>query len=317
MSEPFQPPSPLAHTPRLTSASGPGAPTDLPTDLTQLLATARASRATAVAQLLQQAEQTSNAARTTVGVEHLLFVCANIPCAVPLTDLREALPTLPQTTPLPFSAPWLLGIFPLRTEVIGLADPIPLLLGRVRPIPGNAIEWATWSANQPWALQADAALAAVGALAEPWRWGAWLHGEGVDVFGVSGPRNHAEQSSQFATLFASSAPTGALARALLVGEGARSLALVVNALGAITRVQESELCDDLSVLPALPFQARYVAGAYMPKPGSTPGDTDETALLGGLPQSPQTPQPERRYLVLRLRALLDDMLTALEQEGAS
>src|SRR5579862_7237302 len=182
MSEPFQPPSPLAHTPRLTSASGPGAPTDLPTDLTQLLATARASRATAVAQLLQQAEQTSNAARTTVGVEHLLFVCANIPCAVPLTDLREALPTLPQTTPLPFSAPWLLGIFPLRTEVIGLADPIPLLLGRVRPIPGNAIEWATWSANQPWALQADAALAAVGALAEPWRWGAWLHGEGVDVF---------------------------------------------------------------------------------------------------------------------------------------
>ena len=39
-----------------------------------------------------------------------------------LSTLREALPALPPATPLPFSPRWLLGICPLRTDLIALVD---------------------------------------------------------------------------------------------------------------------------------------------------------------------------------------------------
>jgi chemotaxis signal transduction protein len=61
------------------------------------------------------------------GDEHLLVICAGMPCAVALSRLREVLPALPATTALPFSPPWLLGIFPLRTELVALVDPTPVL----------------------------------------------------------------------------------------------------------------------------------------------------------------------------------------------
>lgn len=223
------------------------------------------------------------------GTEHLLFVCAGVPCAAPLAELREALPTMPQTIPLPFSPPWLLGLFPLRTEIIGLVDPTPLLLGQLTT---RGSRPDLWNTTRAWAADAQTALAAVGAQAEPWRWGAATGlgasvsgGLGADVFGVSGPRGGAT-----ATLFTPSGVPSALTRALLVGDGPRSLALVVDALGAIALVQDDEIVTAPASFPtALPFGASYVAGVY-------------TAVSG------------RHFVVLRVGQLLDDLISALEQQ---
>lgn len=228
-----------------------------------------------------------------VGAEHLLFVCAGVPCAAPLAELREALPTMPHTTQLPFSPPWLLGLFPLRTEIIGLVDPVPLLTGAGRA--GVAARPDHWNATRGWAADGQSALAAVGAQAEPWRWGgapgmgATVGGAlGTDVFGISGPRGGAQ-----GTLFTPGGVPTTLTRAILVGDGARSLALVVDALGAIARIQDAEIADATPGSPALPapppFDARYVAGVYTPADGA------------------------RHFVVLRLAPLLDDLLDALEQ----
>jgi len=228
------------------------------------------------------------------GIEHLLFVCAGVPCAAPLAELREALPTMPRTTQLPFSPPWLLGLFPLRTEIIGLVDPTPLLTGAGRT--ANNARPDPWNATRSWAADAQSALAAVGAQAEPWRWGAAAGvgataggALGADVFGISGPRGGAQ-----GTLFTPGGVPTALTRAILVGDGARSLALVVDALGAIARVQDGEIvgaaASGASSTPApLPFDARYVAGVYTPVGGG------------------------RHFVVLQMTTLLDDLLDALEQ----
>lgn len=45
-----------------------------------------------------------------------------------LTALREVLAVVPPFTPVPLSPPWLLGIFPLRTELVTLVEPWPFLL---------------------------------------------------------------------------------------------------------------------------------------------------------------------------------------------
>lgn len=60
---------------------------------------------------------------------YLLFRCAGVDCAVPLVALREVLPRCPDALPLPHSPEWLLGVFALRAELVGLADPAPLLFG--------------------------------------------------------------------------------------------------------------------------------------------------------------------------------------------
>lgn len=60
---------------------------------------------------------------------YLLFRCAGVDCAVPLVALREVLPHCPDALPLPHSPEWLLGVFALRAELVGLADPAPLLFG--------------------------------------------------------------------------------------------------------------------------------------------------------------------------------------------
>ena len=61
--------------------------------------------------------------------EHLLFLCAGVPCAAPLQALREVILSTPRPVFLPFSPPWLLGVCPLRMELVGLVDPVPMLLG--------------------------------------------------------------------------------------------------------------------------------------------------------------------------------------------
>lgn len=61
------------------------------------------------------------------GQEHLLFWVGEWPYLVRLAELREALPSVPRHAALPFSPRWLWGIFPLRTDLVALVDPIPVL----------------------------------------------------------------------------------------------------------------------------------------------------------------------------------------------
>lgn len=61
------------------------------------------------------------------GKQYLLFWLGEWPCLAPIAELREALPHVPRHVALPFSPRWLWGIFPLRTEIVALVDPIPML----------------------------------------------------------------------------------------------------------------------------------------------------------------------------------------------
>src|SRR5262249_17826674 len=62
--------------------------------------------------------------------EFLTFFCDGIACAAPLVAIREALMSTPTIASLPDSPAWFLGIFQLRTEIIGAADIRPLLTGQ-------------------------------------------------------------------------------------------------------------------------------------------------------------------------------------------
>ena len=61
------------------------------------------------------------------GQQYLLFWVGEWPCLVRLSELREALPAVPRHVALPFSPYWLWGIFPLRTDIVALIDPMPML----------------------------------------------------------------------------------------------------------------------------------------------------------------------------------------------
>lgn len=61
------------------------------------------------------------------GQQYLLFWLGAWPCLVRLAELREALPAVPRHVALPFSPRWLWGIFPLRTDIVALIDPLPML----------------------------------------------------------------------------------------------------------------------------------------------------------------------------------------------
>ncbi|MGH2517727.1 MAG: chemotaxis protein CheW [Ktedonobacterales bacterium] len=98
------------------------------TDLAQLMAAARASTVDAMERLLDSATTGELPTQLPAGTGYLLFVCAGRECAVPLSALREVLPAVPRTVYLPFSPEWMVGIFPLRNEMIGLVDPVPLLM---------------------------------------------------------------------------------------------------------------------------------------------------------------------------------------------
>jgi chemotaxis signal transduction protein len=65
-------------------------------------------------------------------IECLLFWIDGKRYCAELTSLREALPAIPNVTPLPFSPVWLLGLFPLRTDLIALIDPRALLREGIR-----------------------------------------------------------------------------------------------------------------------------------------------------------------------------------------
>ncbi len=83
----------------------------------------------ALDRLLAQAEGGIPPEETAAGTELLVFLCGAAPCAAHLHALREVVPTLPEFTLLPASPPWLLGVCALRTDLLGLVDPAPMLLG--------------------------------------------------------------------------------------------------------------------------------------------------------------------------------------------
>ncbi|HZC08064.1 MAG TPA: chemotaxis protein CheW [Ktedonobacterales bacterium] len=63
----------------------------------------------------------------TDGDEHLLVWLGEAPYLVRLADLREVLPSVPAHIALPYSPLWLWGVFPLRTDLVALVDPAPML----------------------------------------------------------------------------------------------------------------------------------------------------------------------------------------------
>ena len=98
-----------------------------PLNLSQLLALARARTIDEQHVALEQVKRGEAPVVPPEGDPYLLFTCADVACAAPLTQFREVLPTLPTTVALPLSPPWMLGFFALHTELIGLVDPTPFL----------------------------------------------------------------------------------------------------------------------------------------------------------------------------------------------
>ena len=103
---------------------------EIPSYLAQLPVAARTHPVELFEHLLQSARGGAAQAEPRDGTEYLMFTCADIRCAVPLKSLREVRPSLPPVVSLPFSPDWLIGIFPLRTQLLALVDPGPILLGR-------------------------------------------------------------------------------------------------------------------------------------------------------------------------------------------
>jgi len=207
-----------------------GATPPLPSGLADLLAAARANTPEAMERLLHAASATPASAS---GVEHLLFTCADMPCALPLTVLREVMRAAPAATPLPHSPPWMHGVFPAQSEILALVDPAPMLLGRQH-------------------------LAAVDPPARP-----------------AGTRP-------------------ATTMALVVGDGERALAWLVDTVGDITPVEAKDVRDVRAASGAgMPPRERYLVGVY------------EQTHTGA------------RYALLDAERLLNDLLDAIAEGGAN
>jgi chemotaxis signal transduction protein len=82
-----------------------------------------------VTDLLRRLEVGQADMQQALGPQYLLFECSGTKCAVPLIDLREVLKNIPRTIPLPSVPDWMAGIFPIRSEILALVDPLPALYG--------------------------------------------------------------------------------------------------------------------------------------------------------------------------------------------
>jgi chemotaxis signal transduction protein len=98
-------------------------------NLLQLLTAAQLGAPDAIERLLAHTEGGIPLPEAPVGTELLVFLCGSAPCAAPLSVLREVLPALPVCAALPASPAWMLGVFSLRAELLGLVDPAPYLFG--------------------------------------------------------------------------------------------------------------------------------------------------------------------------------------------
>jgi chemotaxis signal transduction protein len=197
----------------------------LPSGLAELLAAARANTPEAMERMLHTAGAPP---ASTAGVEHLLFACADVPCALPLTALREVMRPAPATIPLPHSPPWMHGVFPWQSEIMALVDPAPMLLGRQH-------------------------LAAVDTPAR--------------LTGTPPPTT----------------------MALVVGDGERALAWMVDTVGDIAAIEAQDVRAAGGA--DLPPRERYVTGVY------------EQTHTGA------------RYALLDAGRLLDDLLDAIAEGG--
>lgn len=98
----------------------------------------------------------------------LFFHCAGVDCAAPLTALREVLPRCPAALPLPHTPDWLLGVFALRAELVGLADPAALLFdhatdrGHAPSTYGAALLVGSGARALAWAVESIGATTALG-----------------------------------------------------------------------------------------------------------------------------------------------------------
>jgi chemotaxis signal transduction protein len=139
------------------------------------------------------------------GPEFLTFSCGSIACATPLATIREVVDSIPALATLPDSPAWFLGVFQLRTEILGAADMRPILL--------------------------------------------------EDASGATDVSPHESYSSL----------TGR-ERAIVVGTGARSLALLVEGIGDILSLRPHEILSDLVEHPAFGAIAqRYRRGLLSPE----------------------------------------------------
>jgi len=137
--------------------------------------------------------------------EFLTFSCDGVACAAPLAAIREALNSIPVIASLPDSPAWFLGVFQLRTEILGAADIRPLLI------------------------------------------------------------TYAGVSNASSTYGIYSALTGR-ERAIVVGTGVRSLALLVESIGDILTLRPHEILSDLVEHPAFGAIApRYRLGLLAPE----------------------------------------------------
>lgn len=222
-------------TPEGTSDGGLG----VSVDLRQRRQDTHVSTAELMERLLASAQSGDVAFEARPGTEMLLFWTRGVQCALPLTALREVLPEPPRAVFLPFSPAWMLGIFPLRNELVGLVDPAALLFGSGA---GN------------------------GAPAAP----GWPGG--ASLAGLPGAK--------------------ASTAAVLVGSGERCLAWMVDAVGEITNVDDGGVvAESAGASAASAIAPRYVAKVYR----------DEAE--------------GRDIVALRADALLDDLLSALEEGG--
>src|SRR5262249_13395582 len=62
-------------------------------------------------------------------VPHLRFRVASSSCLLPLDRLGGVLAERPRLIHLPYSPEWMLGVFPHRTGLVALVDPVPVLTG--------------------------------------------------------------------------------------------------------------------------------------------------------------------------------------------
>jgi len=141
--------------------AAPASGVQAPLNLSQLLALARARTIDEQRIALEQVRRGDAPLAPPEGDPYLLFTCADVACAAPLTQFREVLPTLPTTIALPLSPPWMHGFFALHTELIGLVDPAPFLfdapemasLSRSRARNGRVIKpGATSPSGESWRL---------------------------------------------------------------------------------------------------------------------------------------------------------------------
>ena len=104
-----------------------------PQTLSGLLATVQGN----VSAQTLRAAQMSPLSQVPLGVPHLRFSLANCTCLLPLDRLAGVLAAQYRLVHLPHSPEWVLGIFPHRTTLVALVDPLPVLAGSTEGPPSS------------------------------------------------------------------------------------------------------------------------------------------------------------------------------------